>query len=187
MRRLLTLIAAAGALAAPLAAHAQLNFDFSFTNTTGNTPGTVTGEIFGLTNNATSAPTDVVITSYPAALTGLPSAPWDLYSIPGFVFADHGTPDVANYFTVSNGAITGALFGLFTATDQTVLDLGWGGLDVFANHPDVDGGIVIASPSIADFTPAGGVPEPAAWTLMIGGLLGVGAALRRRVASAALA
>ena len=167
MRRFLTLIAAAVALAAPLSAHA-LDFDFSFTNTSGNTAGTVTGEIFGLTDNATSAPTDVVITSYPAALTGLPAAPWDLYTIPGFEFGNHGTPFLADNFTVSNGVITDALYSLFTATGQTVLYFGWGGLDVFANHPDVGGQIVIADPSLADFTrdTRGGVPEPAAWALM---------------------
>ncbi len=40
-----------------------LNFEFSFTNTIGNTAGSVTGEVFGLKVNATSAATDVIITS----------------------------------------------------------------------------------------------------------------------------
>jgi hypothetical protein len=188
MRRLLTLIAVTSALAAPLAAHAQLNFDFSFTNTGGNAAGTVTGEIFGLTNNATSAPTDIVVTSYPAAITGLPAAPWDIYTIPGFEFGNHGTPELADHFTVTNGAITDATYSLFTATGQSVLYFNWGGVDFFANHPEVGGAFVIADPSTAIFTQvSGGVPEPAAWALMISGLFGVGAMLRRRAAGAALA
>ena len=34
---------------------ATLSFDFSFTNTLGVTSGTVTGQIYGLSDNATSA------------------------------------------------------------------------------------------------------------------------------------
>jgi hypothetical protein len=54
-----------------ISANAQLlNFDFKFSSDNsglGNTPGTVTGEIFGLQNNTTSAPSEVIITSAPTA------------------------------------------------------------------------------------------------------------------------
>jgi len=177
----------AGALVAPLSAHAALNFDFSFTGPLdqGGGTGTVTGEIFGLTDNATSAPTDVVIDSYPAAIGGLPPAPWDLYAIPGFIFGENGTPLLANHFTVTNGVITDALFGLFAPPDTPVLDLGYGGVDAFLGPHNA----VVIGPSTAIFTldRSDAVPEPEAWALMICGLFGVGAVLRRRAAGAAFA
>jgi len=53
------------------------NFSFSFTNTLGSVPGTVTGEILGLTNNSTSAATQVIIESFPSALNPSFSPPID--------------------------------------------------------------------------------------------------------------
>ena len=176
MRIVLVLLSVTGVLIAPLSAQAALNFDFSFTGTDGTVPGTVTGEVFGLTDNATSSPTDVVITGYPAAITGLLPAPWDLFTVPGYEFGENGLED---HFTVSGGAVTNAAFGEFTAADQTILDLGYGGLDVFANGPDV-----VADRPDAVFTPApsmsGGVPEPEAWSLMLAGFGLASASLRAR-------
>ena len=98
------------ALVAAQAAHASplLNFTFSFTDTTdapGNGGGTVTGEVFGLTNNATGAASDVVITSYPALYNGLiPSAPFDIGAA-----GSYGS----NTFTVANGVITSSVLTVF--------------------------------------------------------------------------
>jgi hypothetical protein len=89
------------ALGLPLSSSAADKFLFSFGNALGDIPGTVTGEIFGLTNNATSAATNVVIRSYPTELQGLPAAP---FSIPRH-FAIR-----ANQFTVSNDVITNATY-----------------------------------------------------------------------------
>ncbi len=75
-----------------------LNFDFSFTNTIGNTAGTVTGEVFGLVNNATVAATDVIITSYPSVMTGLPAAPFSVLKLPY-------TSLMYNSFPVYNGQV----------------------------------------------------------------------------------
>jgi hypothetical protein len=92
--------------------HAQtLDFYFSFTSnvpagvdgTVTNVDGTVTGELFGLTNNAYSSPTDITILSAPAGLDI--TTPY----ITSFYFGQGG-------FTVANGAITyenfdGAAYG----------------------------------------------------------------------------
>jgi len=84
-----------------------LSFDFSFSNTLGVTPGTVTGQIYGLSDNATSAATSVVITSYPASLGSI-GTPFDVLSYP----LVSGVPSavISNSFTVSGGQITSVNF-----------------------------------------------------------------------------
>jgi hypothetical protein len=180
LHKVFAALAAAGALVAPLASHAgTLNFDFSFTGAgPGAEPGTVTGEIFGLTDNATSSPTDVVIFSAPDFVGPLPSTPWDIYTVAGHQFGSNGLSD---NFTVANGVITGTNFGFFGVGDaDTILDLGYGGLNVFGTGSST-GPLLVGDPTDGRFTPAagGGVPEPAAWALMITGFFGLGAALRR--------
>jgi hypothetical protein len=80
-----------------------LSFQFSFTNTIGNASGTVTGLIEGLTDNATSSATDVIIQSYPAGLSSLPTAP---ITITQSLVSD-------NHFTVVNNSITSGIFVTF--------------------------------------------------------------------------
>jgi uncharacterized protein with beta-barrel porin domain len=75
-----------------------LNFSFSFTNSIGNTAGTVTGVVTGLLNNATTAATDVTITGYPSAMTGLPPAPFSVLKLPY-------TSLMYNSFPVFNGQV----------------------------------------------------------------------------------
>jgi hypothetical protein len=182
LHKVFAALAATSALVAPLASHAgTLNFDFSFTGVTPFSPdaGTVTGEIFGLTDNATSAPTDVVIFSAPAALGPLPSTPWDIYTVAGIQFGDSG---LSNNFTVTGGVITATNYGVFEpGIGDTILDLGYSGLNVFFNNPGT--AAVITDKADVIFTPAastgGGVPEPAAWALMITGFFGLGGMLRR--------
>jgi hypothetical protein len=74
----------------PSSAHAD-DFFFSFSNNdawnVGGSSGAVTGEIFGLTNNATSSPTDVVVLSYPATFTGAPAPP---FSVPTWIATTPG-------------------------------------------------------------------------------------------------
>jgi hypothetical protein len=85
-----------------------LTFDFSFTNTApGVTPGTVTGEIVGLSDNATSAATAVIINSYPSALGTIPT-PINLFSYP--LIAGNPNSIAANSFSVSGGQITASDF-----------------------------------------------------------------------------
>src|SRR3974377_159666 len=72
------------------------NFDFSVTNTIGTVSGTFTGEIFGLTDNATSAATSVLIETFPAAMNSLNSPPID---------ATLWDQQYQNSFVVSNGQI----------------------------------------------------------------------------------
>jgi hypothetical protein len=79
------------------------DFTFSFTNTIPCgycvSGGAVTGEILGLTNNATSTPTSVIITGVPSGFT----YPFPLPTV--FQLVDTGA---APTFTESNGQITGA-------------------------------------------------------------------------------
>ncbi len=84
-------------------AKAQLNFAFSINSGTAhsNVTGTVSGEIIGLQNNASSAPTDIVITSAPAGLN-LPHLSYDL-GANGWTLNGAGET-----ITVSNGVITAA-------------------------------------------------------------------------------
>jgi hypothetical protein len=106
-RRWLTLFAvlSAASMWLPSSAHAD-DFFFSFSNN--GSSGTVTGEIFGLTNNATSALTDVVVQSYPAALTGAPAPP---FSVPTWIATTPGAKQFgANTFTVSNDAIVAGTY-----------------------------------------------------------------------------
>ena len=67
--------------------------------------GNVTGLIEGLTDNATSAATDVIIQSYPA---GLPSLPAALFALP----IPPASTNV-NHFTVADGSITSGFFDVF--------------------------------------------------------------------------
>jgi hypothetical protein len=82
---------------------AQVDFTFSLVGTPSHstTTGTVTGELIGLQNNATSAPTDIIITSAPSQLH-LPELSYDL-AANGWTL--NGTGDT---FTVTNGEITSA-------------------------------------------------------------------------------
>jgi hypothetical protein len=84
-------------------ANAQIDFTFSFVGDPSHSTatGTVTGEIIGLQNNATSSPSDIIITSAPSQLH-LPELSYDL-AANGWTL--NGSGDT---FTVTNGLITSA-------------------------------------------------------------------------------
>lgn len=109
--------AAAGIVVSSASPAQALDFNFSFTNDPdlGSLDGTVEGTIYGLTDNATSAAADIIITSYPAGLN-LPASPFSAFSL--------GSDNV-NSFEVLNGAlinanlrITGSNFFLFALNDS---------------------------------------------------------------------
>jgi hypothetical protein len=92
------LIAAALALAFASTPSHALTFTFSFSNVDGNVSGIVSGEIFGLTDNATSAASAVVIENGPASLgLSLPITAPPLFG-------------GSNSFTVASGVITDSFF-----------------------------------------------------------------------------
>jgi hypothetical protein len=161
MRNSLIATAISAVLISPISAHAGLNFTFSFTNdpSVGNTPGTVTGEIFGLTDNSTSAATNVVIFSDPAALV-LPTNPYDIFDVPGAIF-------LSNSFTVSSGQITTADF--LETNGNFVLSLGG---PTGANYLFGFNATETGTDAGGTYVPAA-VPEPASITLLLSGLLGV--------------
>jgi hypothetical protein len=160
-------------------AKADLTFSFTVTNTQGDVPGTFTGEIFGLTNNTTSAATHVVIDSFPSGLNSLVSPPID---------ATTWDQQYQNSFTVSNDQITDGGFW----AQQTINGIGQGyqlylnGEDGF-NFLNLDGtnfnyvwgddGFAAANFTLVSST----VPEPGSLAMFLGlGLTGVGFLRRRR-------
>ena len=176
MRGFLAAAAVAAALVASGPAHAGLDFNFSFTgDATGFVLGTVTGEIFGLTDDATSVPTDLVITSAPAGL-GMPAFPYDLSNAPGLHFS-------GDTFTVSGGAITATDFSEISLTDRVALELDEGTGDNILEGPTADttanaGGFTGVTYTSADTSD---VPEPATAALLLSGLFGLRWLRRRSV------
>lgn len=175
------LIAAAVALLSAQSAHATPVFDFSFVVTGGSAgSGNVTGQIFGLTDNATSATTDVVITGLPAgAPSYVPATPIDVFATLSYTGE--------NSFTVSAGQITsGALVVHFGAGGNDSLQLepgtgtaGFPGAVSFADPSNsmnswdaVDANTAAVTYSLA---PA---PEPS--SIAVGGVALLGLALVRR-------
>jgi hypothetical protein len=77
-------------------------FDFTFSNTRGTQAGTVTGEIFGLNNNATGPASEIIITSFPAALDSIFGS--------GAVIPTNWNVQLLNSFTVQNNIITSLIF-----------------------------------------------------------------------------
>jgi PEP-CTERM motif len=158
-------------------------FEFSFTNAgdPGTTSGTVTGRIFGLSDNTTSAATDVIIDSYPSALGGVPT-PLNLFSYP--LITGNPTSISTNSFTVSGGHIAAANF---YADAECLPSAPCGLAPLFlylvstgSNSPYVFGesdaltgvsnGAVQAN--FVSFSAA--VPEPATWIMLIVGFVGLG-------------
>ena len=171
----------AWSLASP--AHA-LDFNFSFSNVTGNADGTVTGEIFGLTNNATSAASDIVIDSAPAG--------WVLPAIPFSVFSHAGDWSGGyideNSFTVSNGVLTDANFQIYGGYFDLNYDNTY---NEFGDLRVITGVVPPTGPYIQNTDGFGGVtytavPEPSTWAMMGLGFASLGLAgyRRRRLAPA---
>ncbi len=79
-----------------------------------SSPGTVTGELFGLSPNGTSSPTDVILLSNPDGVQNgdLSAMGWFNY------YASQ------NSFTTVNGVITAENFSLFSANTDDILLLG---------------------------------------------------------------
>jgi hypothetical protein len=171
------LIAAAMAVCLTPPAHATLNFTFSFVGTPGDgVPGTVTGEIYGLTDNTANQPaTDIVITSYPSALTYLPSTPWDIFSVPGMYF------DV-NSFTVSSGQITAASFLEVWPSNAGLLFLNAEGITGGLETSPIQLSTLDLGDSPVTYTPlTADAPEPASIAVLLSGLFGLGLMRRRAV------
>jgi hypothetical protein len=156
---------------------ASLIFDFSITNATGNVPGTVTGQILGLTNNTTSAATQVLIDSFPPALgnaagpTPINAMLWNF--------------QLENSFTVSNGQVTnGGFWAEESSTPLLLLYINGGGGNF--NYVSLNGSNTLqvyaaSGLAAANIVPAQASPEPASVTLLgLGLLVCAGRRLRRK-------
>jgi hypothetical protein len=100
---------AVGVLTCATSPTSAVTIDFSFSNTFVSNggaatavPGTVTGEIVGLTDNATSAASAVIIESFPSGLNFPFNAPFDALANAKLI--------QFNSFTLSNGVLTSAAF-----------------------------------------------------------------------------
>jgi hypothetical protein len=170
----LKLLIAGVAVATSVASFANAtNFFFSFTNNPGlgNVAGTVSGEIFGLTNNATSAATSVVVDSVPSGLDGLPATPFTAAAYASQL----GEFISSNSFTVVNDVVTAADYQIWGGD----FELNAGGALNSLSSPDASmrvqnldglGGIT--------FSVASAAPEPAAWAMMVLGIGAIGGAMR---------
>jgi hypothetical protein len=161
---------------------------YSFTNIVGNVSGTVFGHIDGLVDNATSAATAVWVDSYPAM--GAAPASFNVFNWTGFTSDE-------NSFTMVGGVVTAAHFHAdgttYSGLDRIYLDSQCNcsyntGHTNFLSVGNGDGQFVW---NVGNFNAADGllipgadrgVPEPAAWAMLIAGFGLVGAAARRRKA-----
>ncbi len=178
--------ALAAALLAATAPAGAVSVTYSFTNTVGNISGTVFGHIDGLVDNATSAATNVWVDSYPSGLGN--------YLTPFDVLAWSGGSVNENSFTLVGGVVTAAFFSIVGANginDQLYLNSACN--CAFAtghtNFLDIGSNDQLYVWNVGDFNAQDGllipganpgVPEPAAWALLIAGFGLSGAALRRR-------
>ena len=175
------LIAAAAAALTPAPAMA-LDFSFSFSSDTtdpsvGNeVAGTVFGRILGLNDNATGAAAQVFIDGYSVA--GFGSVPTDAAAWANLY---------SNSFTVSNGAIVGALFHssrYVPGLEQLYINVPIGYSNGNTNYAStgVNNAISIWNNYGAEgitFTPLNAaVPEPSTWALLIVGFGLVAGAMR---------
>jgi hypothetical protein len=167
--------------------HAQLlNFDFTLVGdpsiddpSTHYFTGTITGELVGLANNASSTPTDIILTSIPANLNG-PTAPYSLKAN-GWNLSEFGS------ITVTNGVITSDLnyqAGLAGQPDEFVLDVGLNDLQPnvgVLNGVDFQGNAIANLGGFSGVTFTADVPEPSTYALLIVSLLAFAALRQKRL------
>ena len=184
---------AASALICAATPASALDFTFSFTNDVGNIPGTVTGEIFGLTNNSTSAATSVQVFTWPSGLIPIASQP--TYTPP--LDATTWASQFGNAFTVVNSAVTNGAFHADNTTGVSNLDRLWINFGPCSSGPTcsflslgsnntqyVWTGVAGTTFCLVGGTcstiggSGGGAPEPATWAMMLVGIGGLGAAMR---------
>ncbi len=142
-----------------------LDYNFSFSNIV-NGGGTVGGTIFGLTDDATSAATSVVVTS----------------NTLGFGVGEYIGSPISNSFTLSGGVITALdflLFGSFNLTPDVICcSLRLGGSSLanagLSNNPN---NIIASSDAALSFSL---IPLPAALPMFLLALAGLGFVARQR-------
>jgi hypothetical protein len=162
-----------------------LTFDFSFTggcNVAGS-PCTVTGEIDGLTNNAISAATAVIIDT-------VSSPAFTVLSLPFNTICGSACTILSNSFTVTAGAITAEDFIASSSgfTNTPPFDGEWslflaasGSTTSFSNGTTEPGDPLVFQDNVVTqsgsaftpVTPVPGVPERSTWAMMLLGFAGI--------------
>ena len=181
MKYVLILAASVFAASMPLAPQAKaLDFNFSFSNVTEDVSGTVTGVIKGLTDNATSAASDITITFAPAGVTPLPATTFSIFDYATQLNSLWGSPYiVVNNFTVTNGVITDALFQIYGGYFDINVAGQYNSLHSSDKAPAGTEGHGLGNQDGLGGITFTEVPEPASWMLISAGLLGLGATRRR--------
>ena len=158
-------------------AHAATIY-FEFSNVTGNVPGTVIGKILGLTDNATSAATDLLITYAPPTLAALlPSTPFSVFT---YANSLGGLPVSTNTFTLAGGTVTAAAFQVGGGFFDLAVQNKYNQLVAPNYTTAVRNQSGFAAVTFSDTPLATTVPEPAGIALLSSGVLMLLAVRRRR-------
>jgi hypothetical protein len=171
LKLLFTAAAAALAISAQAQAFTVYNFWFDNDPSQGNVNGTVYGKIYGLDDNYVGGASDVVIFKNPG-VAGLPSTP---FSVQDYA-SDLGLFLSQNFFIVNGGHVDFAVYQIFGGYFDMNVNAG----PHYNSLVSPDGASRVQNLEGLDGLRFQGVPEPAAWALMIGGFGLAGASLRRR-------
>ena len=165
MACLSAVVVAALTLAASQAQAVTVAFSFNSSPDWSNRSGTVTGLIYGLIDDATSAATDVTLTSYPATLGSFPSD--DIFAWPS-IFVSFNT------FTLSGGVVVDATFLLSDPATQAL------GINFVYNQLRNGSATLANNAGLAGVTFSSVVvPEPASLAVFGFGLVALSSVRRR--------
>jgi len=165
-------------------ARASLNFDFTIVGdpslgfTSNPSGGTLTGVIYGLTDNSTSTPSEIDITSVPAGfgISASLSSPYILNSGSGWNLSG------GSGFVLSGGVISSGTDYFASGPSGSDFDFNYAfGLNGLYEPPPGPNASLLNTGGLGgtSFAPAP-TPEPSTYAMMLGGLALLGFCVRRK-------